>query len=72
MADNSGIVKLMLILILCLRSVAHGLFKMVLLRASTLTPGLNDSSPSQTRNQIRSPDMARLSMLPHPKKGTYI
>lgn len=61
-------------LILCLRSVAHDLSPMVLLRVSTLqrfTPGLNDNSPSHRHNRIRSPDMARQSMLPRPKKETF-
>lgn len=62
-------------LTLCLRSVVHGLFQMVLLQASTqqrFTPGLNDSSPSHPHLQIHSPDMVRRSTLPRPKKETYI
>lgn len=62
-------------LILCLRSVAHALFPMVLHQASTqqrFTHGLKDNSPSHPHNQIRSPDMARRSTLPRRKKETYI
>ena len=62
-------------LILCLISVAHGLFPTVLLQASTqlrFTPGLSDNSPSHPHNRIHSLDMVRRSMPPHLKKGIYI
>lgn len=64
-----------MMLILCPRSVAHGLSPMDPLQVSAqqrYTPGLNDNSPSHRLSQIHSLDMVRRSMLPRPRKETYI